>query len=131
MKDINTVFVIGRLTRDPELKTLPSGTAALDMSVAVNETQKKGEDWTDYANFFNVTAWGKTAENCAKYLKKGSQVAIEGHLHQDRWEKDGVKHNTVKIIAESVQFLGKSGNNDNEQPNDPYAEQASNADIPF
>lgn len=125
MNDINRVVVIGRLTRDPELKILQSGTTAADLSIAVNESQKKGDEWTDYANFFNVTAWGKTADNCGKYLTKGRQIVVEGRLHQDRWEKDGVKHNTVKIIAESVQFIGKSGGSEQ------AAAPANEDDIPF
>ena len=110
MTDINKVIVIGRLTRDVELKTLNTGTSTAKMSIAVGENIKRGNEWTQETYFFDVIVWAKQAENCAQYLAKGSQVAIEGKLKQNRWEDKttGEKKNRIEIVAESVQFISKS-----------------------
>jgi single-strand DNA-binding protein len=105
-QDINTVTLIGRLTRDAELKYLSSGTAKSEFSIAVNKRVKKGDEWTDVASFFNLTLWAKQAEGLNKYLVKGTQVAIRGSLEQNRWEKDGQKHSEVRISIEDIQLLG-------------------------
>ena len=106
MRDLNQVILVGRLTRDPELKYTTSGTAILGFDIAVNRSVKKGDKWTDEASFFNCTLFGKQAEAVSKYMEKGKQVAISGELTQDRWEKDGQKHSRVKIICNSLQLLG-------------------------
>ena len=107
MKDLNSVVLVGRLTRDPELKYTPSGTAILGFDLAVNRSVKKGDSWTDEASFFNCTLFGKQAESVSKYMEKGKQVAISGELTQDRWEdKEGRKNSRVKIICNSLQLLG-------------------------
>ena len=106
MKDINQVTLVGRLTRDPELKYATSGTAILGFDIAVNRSVKKGDNWTDEASFFNCTLFGKQAEAVSKYMEKGKQVAVAGELTQDRWERDGQKHSRVKIICNSLQLLG-------------------------
>jgi single-strand DNA-binding protein len=108
MSDLNHVTLIGRLTRDAEFKTLASGTALCNFSIAVGKSippKVPGGEWENETSFFDVTIWGKLAESKAPNLKKGKQVAIEGELRQDRWEKDGEKHSRVKINAESVQLL--------------------------
>ena len=120
MNDINHTIVIGRLVRDGDFGYITSGTARLNISIAVNESRKGQNGWTDYPNYFDVTIWGKTAENLKPYLIKGKQVAIEGHLQQQRWEKDGVKYSKVVIIADSVQLLG---GNENGQQSAPQAQQ--------
>jgi single-strand DNA-binding protein len=105
--NINNVVITGNLTRDPELRTIPSGTSVCELGVAVNERVKDSSGaWTDRANFFNVTVWGKSAENCAQYLSKGRGVAVSGRLRWESWEKDGQKRSAVKIVADMVQFLG-------------------------
>ena len=106
MKDINSVVVVGRLTRDAELKYTPSGTAVLDLSVAVNRSVKRGDGWEDEASFFDIVLFGKLAEGVAQYCTKGQQVGVQGSLRQDRWEKDGVPRSKVKIIADTVRLLG-------------------------
>ena len=107
MKDTNEIVIIGRLTRDPELAYTNGGTACLKFAIAVNESRKKSDGtWGDYANFFDVVVWGKTAENIKPYLNKGKQVSVSGSLHQDRWEKDGRTNSRVNINAEDVQLLG-------------------------
>ena len=106
--NMNVVVITGNLTRDPELRHLGSGTAVCKLRVAVNSRRKDGQtgEWVDKPNYFDVTVWGAQGENCANYLAKGRPVAIEGRLDWREWEKDGVKRQSVEIIANSVQFLG-------------------------
>lgn len=124
--NINVVVITGNLTRDPELRSLPSGTPVCELRVAVNSRRKEGQEWVDKPNFFDVTVWGAQGENCAAYLSKGRPVAIEGRLDWREWDaKDAegnpivdragapVKRQAVRIVANSVQFLGSrdgSGN---------------------
>jgi len=108
--NVNVVVITGNLTRDPELRSTPSGTSVCKLRVAVNSRRKDGQtgEWVDKPNYFDVTVWGAQGENCANYLAKGRPVAIEGRLDWREWEaKDGSgKRQTVEIIANSVQFLG-------------------------
>jgi single-strand DNA-binding protein len=106
--NINVVVVTGNLTRDPELRSLPSGTSVCEMRVAVNSSRKdESGNWVDKPNYFDVTVWGAQGENCATYLSKGRPVAIKGRLDWREWEaQDGTKRQAVRIIADSVQFLG-------------------------
>src|SRR4249919_319778 len=111
--NINRVVLVGNLTRDPEMKHLPSGTALCSLRIAVN-TRRKDESgqWTDKPNYFDVSVWGNQGESCAQYLAKGRPVGIDGRLDWREWEaQDGTKRQAVEIIAESVQFLG--GRDDN------------------
>ncbi len=107
--NINRVVLTGNLTRDPELRALPSGTSVCSLRVACNTRRKDASgDWVDKPNFFDVTVWGAQGENCAQYLSKGRPVAIDGRLEWREWEaKDGSgKRQSVDIVADSVQFLG-------------------------
>jgi len=104
--NMNVVVITGNLTRDPELRSTPGGTSVCKLRVAVNSRRKEGDNWVDKPNFFDVTVWGAQGENCANYLSKGRPVAVEGRLDWREWEKDGVKRQSVEIIANSVQFLG-------------------------
>jgi len=106
--DINQVILIGRVTRDAELKYTASGTALCNFSIAVNRRAKKGDQWTDEASFFDLTLWEKQAENLNKYLVKGTQVAVQGELRQDRWEKDGQKFSKVQVFVNNLQLLGSA-----------------------
>jgi single-strand DNA-binding protein len=106
---INAVVIGGNLTRDPEIRPV-GDTTVCDLGVAVNERVKKDGEWEDRPSFFDVTVWGKTAENCAKYLTKGSPVTVQGRIRQERWENDsGDKRSKVKVIAQIVQFGAKNG----------------------
>ena len=117
---VNHVVEIGNLTRDAEMKYLSSGTAALKFSIAVNERRKQGEQWVDEANFFDVVLHGKSAENLNQYLVKGKQVAVEGKLHQNRWEHEGKTMTKLEIVASNVQLLGgKSESRDEAPPSVP------------
>jgi len=104
--DTNTVMVIGRLTRDMELRYSSGGMAIGSFSIAVNRRVKKGDGWADEASFFDCTAFGKTAENIITYMVKGKQIAVLGSLKQERWESDGQNRSKVVIIAEGIQLLG-------------------------
>ena len=104
--DLNKSFLIGRLTRDAETGYLTNGTCMSKFTIAVN--RMKGKDGRETADFFDVKVFGKQAEVISKYLGKGKQVAVDGRLQQERWEKDGQKFSKVVINAESVQLLGGS-----------------------
>lgn len=109
MQNINVVVITGNLTRDPELHHTSGGTPVCEMRVAVNGRRKNsGGAWIDKANYFDVTVFGPRGEACAEYLAKGRPVAVDGRLDWSEWEaKDGSgKRQAVKIIANSVQFLG-------------------------
>ena len=123
MTDLNSVIEIGRLTRDiseRDFTYTTGGTARLNLSIAVNRSEKRNGAWQDKVSYFDVTVWGKTAENIRPYLHKGKQIAIDGYLDQQRWEKDGVKYSKVVIIADNVQLLG---GNENGQQSAPQAQQ--------
>jgi single-strand DNA-binding protein len=106
MADLNHVILIGRLTRDAELKYTANGQAVCKFSVAVNRRRKNGDQWVDEPNFFDVVLWGRSGETLNQYLVKGKQVAVEGELRQDRWEQDGQNRSKVEILANNVQLLG-------------------------
>ena len=106
MASFNRVILVGNLTRDPELRYIPSGTAVSDIGLAVNDRVKRGDQWVDEATFVDITLWGRTAEIANEYLSKGSPVLIEGRLKLDRWEKDGQKHSKLKVVGERLQMLG-------------------------
>lgn len=137
MTDLNTLTIIGRLTRDVsgnDLAYTTGGTARLNLSIAVSRSQKTGGEWSDKVSFFDVTVWGKTAENISPYLGKGKQIAVQGYLEQQRWEKDGQKYSKVCIIANQVQLLGGK-NTETPQQAQGYTEAGSDNDfqeeIPF
>ncbi len=102
---MNKVFLIGNLTRDPELSTTPSGVAVCRFSIAVSRDYA-GADGARETDFFNVTVWRGRGENCGKYLKKGNKVAVVGSLQNRSYEdKDGVKRNVTDVVASDVEFL--------------------------
>jgi single-strand DNA-binding protein len=107
--NINRVVMTGNLTRDPELRSLPSGMSVCSLRIACNTRRKDNAsgEWVDKPNYFDVTVWGAQGENCAKFLAKGRPVAIDGRLEWREWETpEGHKRQAVDIIADSVQFLG-------------------------
>ncbi|HOT62427.1 MAG TPA: single-stranded DNA-binding protein [Treponemataceae bacterium] len=106
MADVNHVILIGRLTRDAELKYTSGGMAVCKFAIAVNRRRKNGDQWVEEANFFDIVVWGRTGETINQYLVKGKQVAIEGELRQNRWEQDGQSRSKVEIMANNVQLLG-------------------------
>jgi single-strand DNA-binding protein len=108
MANINRVVLVGNLTRDPELRHTPSGTAVCKLRIAVNTRQKDAQgNWGDKPNYFDVTVWGNQGESCAQFLAKGRPVGIDGRLDWREWDaQDGTKRQAVEIIADTVQFLG-------------------------
>ncbi len=106
--NINRVIITGNLTRDPELRSLPSGMSVCSLRIASNTRRKDNStgEWVDKPNYFSVTVWGAQGENCARFLSKGRPVALDGRLEWREWEKDGIKREAIDIIADSVQFLG-------------------------
>ncbi len=105
--DINRVTLVGRLTRDPELRHLPSGTPVLEMGVAVNgRMQDDAGNWVDKPNFFDVKVYGNQAEMLSQHLTKGRRIGVDGRLDWRSWEaQDGTKRSKVDVVAQSVQFL--------------------------
>lgn len=121
---VNRVVLVGRLTRDPEQKTTPNGTSVCDFSIAVDRRVKQegGQD----ADFFRVTAWGKTAEFVGRYLAKGRLVAVDGRLQQRKYTaQDGTTREVVEVIAENVQGLDRptdrTGGGPAPDADDPFA----------
>jgi single-strand DNA-binding protein len=107
--NINRVTLTGNLTRDPELRTLQSGTSVCSLRIASNTRRKTSDgEWVDKPNYFSVTVWGAHGENCARFLTKGRPVAIDGRLDWREWTQDDTKREAVEIIADTVQFLGSA-----------------------
>ena len=106
--NINRVVISGNLTRDPDLRSLQSGSSVCSLRIAVNTRRKDASgDWVDKPNYFSVTVWGAQGENCNRFLSKGRPVAVDGRLEWREWQdKEGNKRQSVDIIADSVQFLG-------------------------
>jgi len=110
MASFNRVILVGNLTRDPELRYIPSGTAVTEVGLAVNDRRKNSAgEWIEETTFIDVTLWGRTAEVASEYLNKGSSVLIEGRLKLDTWEKDGKKNYKLRVIGERMQMLGSKG----------------------
>ncbi|MDR1025175.1 MAG: single-stranded DNA-binding protein [Treponema sp.] len=109
MVDLNHVVLIGRLTRDAELKYTSGGQAVCKFSIAVNRRRKNGDQWEDEASFFDIVLWGRQGEALNQYLLKGKMVGIEGELRQDRWQQDGQNRSRVEIVANNLQLLGGGG----------------------
>lgn len=132
MYSLNKVFLIGNLTRDPELRYTPSGAAVANLGLAVNRryTNGQGEAKEDVA-FLTVVVWQKQAEAVAQYLTKGSPALVEGRLQTRTWEtKDGEKRSTVEVVAERVQFLGRKPEGAGAPQADP-APPAGEDEVPF
>jgi single-strand DNA-binding protein len=107
MSNFNRVILMGRLTRDPEVRYIPSGMAVSEIGLAVSDKRKnaKGE-WVEETTFVDVTLWGRTAEVVNEYLSKGSPIFIEGRLKLDQWESDGQKRSKLRVVGERFQFVG-------------------------
>jgi len=148
MADLNHVSLIGRLTRDAELKYTAGGQAVCTFSIAVNRRKKSGDQWEDEANFFDIVLWGKQGESLQTYLVKGKMIGVDGELRQDRWQQDGQNRSKVEIIANYIQLLGGGGGersdrsgyqnslpNRNSTDNSSYSSQSKDDgfadDIPF
>lgn len=118
MQDLNKVIEIGRITKDVgsdarSFGYIGNGTAKAVISIAVNSSKKQGDQWVDEVSYFDVVLFGKSAESLKPYLTKGTQIAVEGKLKQDRWEKDGQKHSAIHIVADNIQLLGGKKDSEN------------------
>ncbi|MDR0601811.1 MAG: single-stranded DNA-binding protein [Treponema sp.] len=109
MADLNHVTLIGRLTRDAELKYTSGGQAVCKFSIAVNRRRKNGDQWEDEPSFFDIVLWGRQGESLNQYLVKGKMIGVEGELRQDRWQQDGQNRSKVEIVANNLQLLGGAG----------------------
>ena len=135
--DLNNINIVGRLTKDAELKYTNSGFQITTMSLASNRSVKKNDQWQDEASFFDLKLLGKRGESLINYLKKGTQLAVTGELVQERWEQDGQKRSKVIIQVNNIQLLGgnKSEGSNNSQPS--YSKPQNNGEydidpnIPF
>lgn len=117
MASYNKVVLVGNLTRDPEFRTIQSGTSVAEIGLAVNERRKDANgNWIEDTTFVDVTVWSRSAEVVRDYTRKGSQLLVEGRLKQDVWEQDGQKRSKIKVVAERIVLLGSkdSGSNGND-----------------
>ena len=132
-EDLNSVSLTGRLTTSPELRSTASGTSVATLRVAFNTRQKSPTgEWGEKGNFINVTVWGGQADACAKFLVKGSPLAVSGRLEYREWEGEQGKRSVVEVIAEKVRFLGTSERPQPEAEPVRVTQQAAPADpVPF
>lgn len=130
MASFNKVILMGNLTKDPELRYIPSGAAVCDMSIATNRKYTAGGEKKEETCFIDIVVWGKQGEASAQYLTKGRPVLVEGRLVLQTWEKDGAKRSKHVIVAERVQFLGNGSGNAKPAPE---AEETPGAEdeVPF
>ena len=132
MASLNKVFLMGNLTRDPELRFTSNGSAVAGFGMAINRRYKQGDEWKEEVCFIDITVWGKQAENCAEYLSKGRPVFVEGYLKLNSWETDaGEKRNKLEVVALTVQFLGRPGGREDSSGSDTSSGMVSKDDIPF
>jgi single-strand DNA-binding protein len=134
--NINRVVLTGNLTRDPELRSTPSGTPVGTLRLASNTRRKNNAgEWQDKPNYFTVTVWGAHAENCARFLTKGRAVAVDGRLEWREWQtSNGDKRESIEIVAEAVQFLSAPDRaaHDDASPDTARADvPTDDDDIPF
>ncbi len=129
--DINRVTLVGRLTRDPEVQHLPSGTAVLRLGLAVNGRQQDaGGNWVDKPNFFDVKVFGNQAEMLSQHLAKGRRIGVDGRLDWSSWEQDGAKRSKVEVIAQRPQAAGQPGGSGSGSDAD-FPSTPADDDIPF
>ena len=129
---VNRCFLMGNLTREPEIRYIPSGQAVTTLGLAVNEKYGKGDDVKENVLFVDVTAWGKTAENCAEYLKKGSPVFVEGRLKLETWDdkETGQKRSKIKVTAYRFSSWDGRGKPTETQGGD-FAPPDDDSEVPF
>lgn len=132
MSTLNRVFLMGNLTRDPEVRYTPSGTAVGDLGMAVNEIYKnKAGENVESTVFVDVEVWARQAETCAEYLHKGSAIFVEGRLKLDQWEnQQGEKRSKLRVRADRVQFLGSPKRTDGADATGDDAPPPASADAP-
>ena len=133
MANFNRVVLMGNLTRDPELRYTPNGSAVASFAIAVNRRYKVDNEKREETSFFDIVFFGKSAEIIAEYMKKGRPILVEGRLQQRRWETDdGQKRSKVEVVGENFQFLG-GRDQENARPSSGGSEppEFDDSDIPF
>lgn len=130
---INKTIISGNLTRDCEVKRTASGMAIVTFTVAVNERRKNNQtgEWDNYANYVDVTWFGTRAEKCAGVLVKGAKVTVEGHLRQERWEREGQKHSKICVILDEIELPPRQQGQFNPPPAKEEQPSLYGSDIPF
>lgn len=137
MANLNQVNLIGNLTRDPELRVTPKGTAICQFSIAVNRKWKDGDQEREEVTYIDCEAWGRTGENVAKYCTKGRPVFVGGRLKLDVWDDKNTKEkrSKLKVVAEQVQFLGGGEKREQASPGQPRpaapTQEDLGQDVPF
>lgn len=136
MANFNKVILIGNLTKDPEIRYTPNGTAVASFSIAINRRYKQGEELKDEVCYIDIVVFGKQAESCGKYLSKGNGIIVDGRLQQRRWEtEDGQKRSKHEVVAQSIRFLSKRDDSSKEGMPDDTAitsqSETSDNDVPF
>jgi len=137
MANFNKVFLLGNLTRDPELRYTASGSPVAGVGLAVNRKYRQGEEWKEDTCFVDITVWGKLGENCSEYLSKGRPVFLEGRLNYRSWQtEEGQKRNKLEVVATNVQFLGRGGDTRGAAPsNENHSSKPGDGppvdDVPF
>ena len=127
---LNSVNIMGNLTRDPELKYTPSGKSVCSLSIANNRVYTSNGQKVTEVSYFDVEVWGAAAENCVKYLSKGRGIIVEGRLRQDRWEKDGKTQSRVRISASNIHFLPAKREDSSNMPAGRLSEGQGHAGAP-
>lgn len=132
MPSLNKVMLMGNLTRDPEVRYTPKGTAVADLGMAINMTFQGQDGQTkEEVVYVDVVTWGRQAETCGQYLKKGAPVFVEGRLQLDQWEdKDGQKRSKLRVRAERVQFLSRREGAEGAEPGGNGSARASRPAAP-
>ncbi len=109
---MNRVFLMGNVTRDPELRYISNGTAVTDVGLAINDRRKTASgEWIEETTFVDITLWGRTAEIAGEYVTKGSPLLVEGRLKLDTWEKDGKKNSKLRVVGDRMHLIGSRGGN--------------------
>ncbi len=135
---MNSVNLIGNVTRDPQVKYTPGGTAVCELGLAINERKKQGEEWVDAPVFVDVTLFGKTAEIAGEYVQKGKKVGITGKLSLDQWKvkETGANRSKLKVTGDRLDLLATRGSEDQRPASanygeEPHAAPVNHDDVPF
>jgi len=140
MSSFNKTILMGNLTKDPEIRYTPSGTAVANFGLAINHRYKQGEEMKDEVCFIDIVVFGKQAENCGQYLSKGQGIIVDGRLQQRRWESDdGHQRSRHEVVAQSVTFMPKKTDSHSEdaRADDEFKQAMSketrklSEDVPF
>jgi single-strand DNA-binding protein len=137
MNSFNKAILLGNLTRDPEVRYTPGGTAVASFAIAVNRRYKQGEEMKDEVSYIDIVVFGKTAENCGQYLNKGDAILVEGRIQQRRWDdkETGQKRSKVEVVAQVVNFMpkrtGQSGGGGKHEQEPMPEPPVDEGEIPF